>query len=322
MFEEYPMIHHEFISSGDGLPAENTARGIMEENGKDAYELVAKADYRLRGYVDVLAVFPMPDDAFRKQMHLQSFSHMYSMRDYFTSRQYAESYLLVLTDSGSGILEYRGRSYVLKKGDLFWIDCRIPNSYRTEGQFWEHTDIHINGTGIRPLYEEFEKYDDPVLHGSRISSFHADMKTMLDEYIAPGVHRTLRTAHSLETMLVRLVTAGEERNASHSAARLQRLVYYMHEHYSEPLTMNDLSDLSGFSRYHLSREFRKLTGFPPIEYLIRLRLERAKFLLAGTSLPVYKVAAMSGIENEAYFSRLFHQRMKMTPAEYRRKNAQ
>lgn len=321
MYEDYPMIHYDFNTAGDGLPDENPYDSIMKENGADPYELVRAADYRLRGYADVLTVFPMPDDVFRKQMHLQSFSHMYTLHDYYTSRKYARSYLLLYTHDGSGILEYRGRSYTLKKGDLFWIDCRLPAVYRTASEFWEHTDIHINGDGIGPLYQEFAKTDNPVLHAGNIAAFEPDLRMMLEAYVTPDARRTLRTEHCLQTLLVHLILAERENSSQDGNGKMQKLVYYMHEHYREALSMDDLADISGFSKYHLSREFRKITGFPPNEYLIRLRLERAKFLLTGTSLPVYRVAELSGIENETYFSRLFHQRMKMTPAEYRKIHA-
>nr|MCR5229655.1 AraC family transcriptional regulator [Solobacterium sp.] len=301
MYEDYPMIHYDFSAAGDGLPDEWTYTGIMKENGAGTYELVVAADYRLRGHADVLAVFPMPDDVFRKQMHLQSFSHMYTLRGYYTSRNYAETYMLLYTHDGFGTLEYRGQSYPLKKGDLFWIDCRIPAAYRTTGEFWEHTDIHINGEGIGPLYQEFEKNNDPVLHVGNNSTFEPDLRMMLKAYVTPDALRSLRTAHSLQTLLVHLILAEKKNGSADGNSKMQKLVYYMHEHYREPLTMDDLADISGFSKYHLSREFRKTTGFPPNEYLIRLRLERAKFLLSSTSLPVYRVAELSGIENEAYF---------------------
>ncbi len=321
MYEEYPMIHYEFGQPESDFSLIPDHTGTVSETEKNAWSLVVNAEYNLRGYVDVLPFFPQPDDVFHRQMHLQSFSHMHSLKDYYTSRHDTDSWLLVWTNGGRGVLEYGGSSYMSDEGDLFWIDCHEMNSYRTEGEFWEHTDIHINGTGIGFLYRTFAQKESPVLRRAQIPFFKADLKALLDACVTMDANRTLRTCHSIETMLVHLILAesGKENSASNTP-RLQALIQFMHGHFREPLTMDQLSKQAGFSKYHLSREFKKLTGMPPNEYLISLRIEQAKRLLINTDFPVYKIGILSGIENEAYFSRLFHQRLQMTPAEYRKRN--
>ena len=319
MYDEYPMIHYEFGSSGIPFALEAADEEAIPENEKNAYTLVRNAEYNLRGYVDVLTFFPQPDDFFRRQIHLQSFSHMYSLSDYFTSRDNTDSYLIVRTESGSGRLEYRDRSWILEPGDLFWISCQEKSIYRTEGEFWEHTDIHVNGEAAGPLYQSFAVRETPVVKSGELSSFDSDLRAVLDACVTMDAHRTLRTCHAIETMLVHMISADQGKQNTQTP-RLQKLLAYMYEHYRDPLTIEDLARISGFSKYHFSREFKKMTGLPPNEYLIQLRLQQAKALLANTDLAVSRIAFMVGIENEAYFSRLFHQRTAMTPAGYRRQN--
>lgn len=321
MYDEYPMMHYEFAQTGSGnslISDDESTVTAMEENARS---LVINAEYNLRGYVDVLPFFPQPDDVFHRQMHLQSFSHMYSLKDYYTSRRDTDSWLLIFVNSGQGMVEYRGNCHILNEGDLFWIDCHETSMYKTEGEFWEHTDIHINGTGVGPLYKAFARRGSPVLLRAQIPFFEADLKALLDAYVTMDAHRTLRTCHAIENMLVHLILAEDAKeNSMPNAPRLQNLIRYMHAHYRDALTMDQLAEQAGFSKYYLSREFKKLTGMPPNEYLISLRIEQAKQLLANTEFPAYRVGILSGIENEAYFSRLFHQRTNMTPAEYRKRN--
>lgn len=322
MFERYPMNHYEFSDHAGGIEQyEQTVKMTPEET--ENYALIINADYRLQGYVDVLRFFPSPDDAFRRGYHLQSFSRMYSNAEYYTSRTGSPSFLILYTIAGGGILTYGGNTYRLKEGDLFWIDCGQPHTYRTDGPFWDHTDMHISGTGVQTLYEEFSAGSHCVLRAGQIPFLTGDTEAVLDAYSTPASHRTMRTAHCIETLLYHLILAADEtlNRQPQKTVLLQNLIAYMHEHFREPLTMDALSDLCGLSKYHLSREFCKLTGFPPIEYLIRLRLEEARVLLAGSALPVCEIARLSGIENEAYFSRLFHQRMHMTPGAYRKQTA-
>jgi AraC-like DNA-binding protein len=46
--------------------------------------------------------------------------------------------------------------------------------------------------------------------------------------------------------------------------------------------MDELAGIAGFSKYHLSREFHRLTGYAPISYLLMIRMEHAGFLLLNT----------------------------------------
>ncbi|MCR4949772.1 MAG: AraC family transcriptional regulator [Solobacterium sp.] len=318
MFEKYPMNHYEFSNSADGI--DKYTEKMQEIPDQENLAPILDADYRLRGYADVLQFFPVPDDAFRQRLHLQSFSHMYSLQDYYTSRSGAATFLILHTDHGSGILECSGRTFHLEEGDLFWIDCRIPHTYRTDGTFWEHTDIHIGGTGAKDLYGEFAAAGQFVLRRNDIPYYMSDTEDLLDAYVRPESHRTMRIAHCIETFLMHLILSADKSRGrqAESSDILQNLIYYMHEHFREPLSMDQLSALSGLSRFHMSREFKKLTGFAPNEYLIRLRIEQSKVLLVSSSLPVYEIAALSGFESETYFSRLFHQRMHMTPGVYRK----
>lgn len=344
MYEKYPMVHYDYSHSGTGIEEFDTEEEMIPE-AVEALDTILQADYTLRGSVEVLQFFPQPEDSLRSSMHLQSFSHMHAAANYYTSRVYAGSYLLLYTESGKGRLEYEGRSFELEEGSLFWIDCRKPHVYQTapvlqktlsgsqklvpdtqkpvvdsqKPAFWEHTDIHLNGTGIKILYNEFRKSRGPVLKSGQVPYYRQDIEALLDAYVTPDIHRNLRVAQSIGVFLTHLITeSGEIQDRdSQKDGNLQQVVYYMQEHFREPLTMEQLAALSGFSKYHFSREFKRLTGFPPGEYLIRLRLDQAKILLGNTSLPVWQVAAMSGIENEAYFSRLFRARLGMTPGAFR-----
>lgn len=68
---------------------------------------------------------------------------------------------------------------------------------------------------------------------------------------------------------------------------------------------------------YLSRLFKKKTGINFVDYLTRLRVEKAKEFLALPALKVYTVAEMVGYENPRYFSRIFKDVTGMSPQDYR-----
>ena len=65
------------------------------------------------------------------------------------------------------------------------------------------------------------------------------------------------------------------------------------------------------------RCFRAYTGYPPRQYLIRLKVNRARELLSYSSYNISEIARLVGYDNPLYFSRVFSQNMGCSPSEYR-----
>jgi AraC family transcriptional regulator len=79
-----------------------------------------------------------------------------------------------------------------------------------------------------------------------------------------------------------------------------------------------LADSVGLSPWHFARAFKQSTGLPPHRYQIMLRVERAKELLANSTLPISDVAAAVGYEDQGQLARLFRREVGATPSHYRR----
>ncbi len=82
--------------------------------------------------------------------------------------------------------------------------------------------------------------------------------------------------------------------------------------------LTTLANTVGLSPYHFSRAFKQSTGLPPHRYQIMLRIERAKDLLANTTLPICDVAAAIGYDDQGQLARLFRREVGVTPSQYRR----
>ena len=67
--------------------------------------------------------------------------------------------------------------------------------------------------------------------------------------------------------------------------------------------------------------FHQRTGFSPLEYLTRLRLNHASQLMAETALSIAEIARAVGYEDPLYFSRLFRRKMGVSPTEFRQSKA-
>lgn len=97
---------------------------------------------------------------------------------------------------------------------------------------------------------------------------------------------------------------------------------YIQEHFFEEITLNKLSEILYVHPTHLSRLFKEKTGENFIDYLIKVRVDKAKELLGDLSYKIYDIAGMIGYESPGYFSRTFKEIVGLTPKEYRDNIAQ
>ena len=94
-------------------------------------------------------------------------------------------------------------------------------------------------------------------------------------------------------------------------------IRYISEHYDLPITVNQLAEMERYNVTYYNDWFKQQTGCSPNLYLRRIRIERAKELLAETSFSIMEIAVMVGYSGNATFTRAFHSITGMTPKEYR-----
>lgn len=92
--------------------------------------------------------------------------------------------------------------------------------------------------------------------------------------------------------------------------------HYIHENYQRSVTLTEIASAVRVNPSYLSRIFKQKTGVSIVDTVNRLRVEKAKELLSTGQYRVYEVAAAVGIEDAAYFGRLFHRLTGFTPKAY------
>lgn len=102
-----------------------------------------------------------------------------------------------------------------------------------------------------------------------------------------------------------------------SGHRLRHLLAFAADNCGRDLSLADLAREAGMSAFHFAREFKRATGMTPHQHLIKLRVERAKSLLAGSALPLSEVGLRAGFSHQSHFTRLFRRLTGTTPQLYR-----
>lgn len=120
-----------------------------------------------------------------------------------------------------------------------------------------------------------------------------------------------------QDMLASLLEQNRPGASSEDAKQaVNRTISYMHRHYAEPITIEQLAKDAGIGRWQYNVLFKSLTGVTPIDYLTELRINRAKALLALPGRPLKDVAARVGFRDEYYLSRRFKQTVGLSPKQY------
>lgn len=97
-----------------------------------------------------------------------------------------------------------------------------------------------------------------------------------------------------------------------------RMRQYIATHFAEPLTLEGVAALLRVSPYYAAHVFKRITGFSPIQYMIRCRIGEAQNLLISTDYPAAQIAAMVGYESAGHFSAIFAKTVGLPPIRYRR----
>lgn len=100
--------------------------------------------------------------------------------------------------------------------------------------------------------------------------------------------------------------------------RLKAMMTYIHSHYQEKISLQDIAASASVSDRETLRSFRRGLQKTPFQYLTEVRIRMACRLLRETSRQITDIAYECGFSSPSYFGRVFHESMNMTPLEYRR----
>lgn len=116
-------------------------------------------------------------------------------------------------------------------------------------------------------------------------------------------------------------TEAHSQAAVTSVAALRRALEFMRQTADARISLTEVADASGISRFHLSRIFKKHLGLSPIAYLERSRIDRAKDLIQRAEMSLAEVAQTVGFADQSHFTRRFKHYVGYTPGAYAREHA-
>ncbi len=99
---------------------------------------------------------------------------------------------------------------------------------------------------------------------------------------------------------------------------IQKVIECMHTNYNLKWSINDFARQCNLSVYRFIHNFKDYTGMSPIEYLTKIKVDKARELLLDSSLNVSEISEVLGYDNSLYFSRVFRKLTGLSPSAYRK----
>lgn len=255
-------------------------------------------------------------------LYLQEVGSLRAEKPHTSSRALLASYLFFYVNSGTGDLEYDGKSYRLGPGDCVFLDCRQPYAHSTRENLWSLSWIHFSGVTMQPVYEKYrERGGRPVFHPTELAPFEKLHKEIFELASSDDYIRDMRINSCLNALLVLLMQ--ESWNPMEQTGRkrqnLQPIRDYLDGHFTEKISLDALAEQFFISKFYLTRVFKEQFGVSISTYLLNKRITKAKQLLRFSDQKLEDIGYQCGLGAPHYFSRVFKQVEGITPSEFREK---
>lgn len=243
--------------------------------------------------------------------------------NYETKRSMHDSFLLLYTVEGNGMVRTGDAAMQLPLRQAVIIDCHIPHEYCSYSGTWNFQWIHFHGSGAAPLFDIL--YPDNAVRPIDMKNF-PDFENRLSVLInkvnrtdVAGCITISSDMHSLFNSVC--MSALENDNVSikkEPADDIQAVVNFIENNYSNAISIDDMVNNIHVSKYHFIRRFRRAMGITPYSYLTNYRINRSKTLLRTTDKTVSQIAETCGFLDTSNFIAQFKKHTGQKPLQYRR----
>lgn len=253
--------------------------------------------------------------------------HFYCLNGYRVQRQGLPYRLLIMCLSGKGQILYRGQTFVLKQGHAFLLDCNERHFYECVGDMWELKWIRFEeaaGVDYEGLINE-GKFHPIALRNFGYVEDRMNLVLELAKQSSTQASDMLM-AEALCSVLTSLCEEKYVRDtfqlSGAASTAIADAILLMESHYNEPLSIKEIAKKNHLTTYAFIRAFKRKTGLTPYDYLLKLRITKARMLLEQTDIPVHVISEQIGFHNVNNFIRKFKQLTHSTPLKYRRRYAE
>lgn len=261
-------------------------------------------------------------------LYIQEAGKLKSLVPHRCVREHLDSYLFLTVISGKGRLIVGNRKYEMSYGDCAFIDCMEHYEHiseETDG--WELAWVHFNGFAAKGYYNLFEKNTDgsQAFKAQNPSTFCDIVEKLMMCQEKKDLLSELYSGEyllKLVNCIIEQVTDGRIIKQQENRSMLIDAREYINENYSDERVLCKLIEKVGVNNEELDESFSSFFGIGLNEYVWNRRLNGAKELLRFSVKSLKEISDETGIASVEIMKKMFLEKEKMSPEEYRKKWAQ
>ena len=251
-----------------------------------------------------------------------------------------EFWEIVVVTRGTGLMVFGSKPLPIKLGDVFVISRDQEHAYR-ETHSLDIINIAFDPAyigSVHPVLEDWMSNDALFAVGprwrpgetpgeclhlgpsefARVLDLIQRLESELESASAEARVAAFAYFLLLITQLRRHCLPWEAAGDSAPDTRIGRAVEFIDNHFADSITIDDIAACCHVSRRHFFRLFEQAVGMAPMEYLKKVRLQKAATMLLTTNANVTEVAFACGFNDSNYFSSLYHKEFGMSPSRFKR----
>ncbi|MEE0928513.1 MAG: AraC family transcriptional regulator [Acutalibacteraceae bacterium] len=236
-------------------------------------------------------------------------------KDYSVTRTRID-YTLMYLSEGVATVYIDGKPKTIRAGEALLY---LPDV--------QQRHIYLQKDGCVNKFVHFSGHLCSILDGEPIriipvaskNEFESNIDRLIRAYCRIDPQRELLCDGYLRTIIALLKDSEQIAAAPKETLqeRIRIVINTINTHINEPINLDDCAKKCFVSRERFNHMFKEQTGYPPLQYINKLRIERAKQLLADAGLSVSECAETLGFTDVNYFSRLFRKFTGVSPSKYK-----
>ena len=221
---------------------------------------------------------------------------------------------------GSGSIQYGKNTLPLEKDDIIIVNSgELHRPYSKVGVSYYFIIIDESFCKENGIDTSLIHYTERFRDADTARLFLNVVERMKEYSAFPEPLTTARLRSAMLSLLIDITSRyslpwnSKKENSSPSEQYVKRAISYINSNYSQPLSLEALSELCGITKFHLAREFKKITGQTVFTYTNFIRCKQAEMLISKGKT-VTEAAFESGFESLSYFSRTYKRLMGSSPS--------
>mgnify|MGYP002519108772 CR=1 FL=1 len=258
----------------------------------------------------------------------------------FVSWHWHEELEFGFVTEGSVLIECGKNKHILNTGDIYFVNANTLHALFRSGSgaksVFRSIVVHGSVVGGKEDSIYHQKYVSPITDSSGLreliftpkdsgySKIFGRLTNIWDSENIKIPDHELIVRNELSELFRILIHISEKNMPANPAAsiaqeaRLREILLFIHDHYAEKITLEDMASAAFVSKSEVLRCFKNIMEQSPFEYLKNYRLRNAAYMIQNTADSINTICGLCGFDDHSYFSKAFKAAYGCSPRDFRK----